>query len=136
MKNLFLLALIACGSATLAAAELDKDGVELFRKKILPVFEQHCFECHSAKAEELKGGLRLDTREGLAKGGDTGPAVKPGDVEDSLLLRAMRYKEDDLKMPPKGRLPDKVLEDFERWVKLGAPDSREDVKGKRNANLR
>ena len=124
---MFCVALLGGSHATFPAAP-DKEGIELFRKKILPVLEQHCYECHSAKADDLKGNLRLDTREGMLKGGDNGPAVKPGDVEDSFLFKAMSYKEDDYKMPPKGKLPDEVLKDFERWIKIGAPDPREDEK--------
>src|SRR5690606_13046009 len=67
---------------------------------------------------ELKGGLRLDHRQGVYQGGDSGPAVKPGDVEGSLLLQAIRYE--SLEMPPKGKLPDAVIQDFERWIRRGA----------------
>ncbi|MFO0819667.1 MAG: c-type cytochrome domain-containing protein [Pirellulales bacterium] len=106
---------------------LDKDKEEslaLFRKKIEPALKQHCFECHSKDAEEVKGELLLDSREGLRRGGPNGPAVVPGDVEASFLIRSIRYKEDDYKMPPRGRLDDDVIRDFEAWVKSGAEDGR------------
>lgn len=97
---------------------------KLFREEILPALKQHCYECHSAKSDDVKGNLRVDTREGLRKGGDNGPAVVPGDVEKSFMLKAMSYREDDYKMPPRGKLDDELLEAFQRWVKLGAVDDR------------
>lgn len=116
----------AAPRATMALTEekVDEIGKKLFREKILPALKDHCFECHSAKSEDLKGNLRLDTREGLRKGGDNGPAVTPGDPDKSFLLRTMSYREDDYKMPPRGKLDDELLADFQRWVKLGAPDDR------------
>lgn len=116
----------AAPPASVAQAEekVDDVGKKLFREKILPALKDHCFECHSAKSDDLKGNLRLDTREGLRKGGDNGPAVAPGDPDKSFLLRAMSYREDDYKMPPRGKLDDELLADFQRWVKLGAPDDR------------
>ncbi len=83
-----------------------------------------CAKCHSSTAEKVKGGLRVDSREGLRKGGDTAPAVVPGNVEQSLLITAIRYHDESLRMPPKARLPDAVVADFEEWVKMGAPDPR------------
>lgn len=113
--------------ASLAAADDASDEAaakKLFRERILPALKQHCYECHSAKADEVKGHLRVDTREGLRKGGDNGPAVVPGDVGESFLLKTISYREDDYKMPPRGKLDEALLEDFERWVKWGAPDDR------------
>lgn len=102
----------------------DPIAKKLFRERILPALKDHCYECHSAKSDELKGNLRVDTRDGLRKGGDNGPAVVPGEVDKSFLLKAMSYREDDYKMPPRGKLDDDLLEDFQRWIKLGAPDDR------------
>src|SRR5262249_21339099 len=68
----------------------DAEGIELFEKKIRPVLVERCYECHSSKAKELEGSLSLETRDGLRKGGDQGPAIVPGDVEKSLLIRAIR----------------------------------------------
>src|SRR5262245_26411328 len=102
-------------------------GIEFFETKIRPVLATHCYECHSAdaqKAKKLKGGLLLDTRAGVLKGGDSGPALVPNNIKDSLLLKALR-NEDGLKMPPRGKLPDQVVADFEAWVKMGAPDPRD-----------
>src|SRR5437762_11436928 len=103
-------------SAVLASsAQFKSEDYDFFEKKIRPVLVEHCYKCHSASAEKVKGGLLLDTREGLRKGGDTGPAVVPGDPGKSLLVRAVRYKDEAMKMPPKQKLPDAVVADFEQW---------------------
>lgn len=107
-----------------AAAE----DVSFFESKIRPVLVERCYQCHSAKAEKVKGALLLDTREGVRKGGENGPAVVPGDLDKSLLIQAIRYTDPDRSMPPKakgGQLPSHVIADFERWVKSGAADPRE-----------
>jgi hypothetical protein len=96
--------------------------VELFESKIRPVLVKHCYSCHSAGAKDLKGGLLLDHRDGLRKGGESGPAVVPGKVEESLLVDALKY--DGFEMPPKGKLPDSVIADFETWIRNGAADPR------------
>lgn len=102
----------------------DEDaGLDFFESKIRPVLVESCYSCHSAGAESIKGGLRLDTREGLRKGGDIGPAVVPGEPAESLILDALRY--DLVEMPPSGKLPDRVIADFETWITMGAPDPRE-----------
>jgi len=108
------------------AAQPDPDGIEFFEKRIRPVLADHCYKCHSAESEKVKGGLLLDTRDALLKGGDTGPAITPGDPEKSLLIKAVRYTDKDLQMPPKDKkLSDEQIADFEAWVKIGAPDPRE-----------
>ncbi|HUG66340.1 MAG TPA: DUF1553 domain-containing protein [Pirellulaceae bacterium] len=115
-------------SATLGAAEPDQTGLDFFEKKIRPVFVDKCYECHSEAAKnagKLKGGLVLDSREGLHAGGDTGPALTPGKIEDSLLIDAIRFGEDTYQMPPDGKLPADVIADFEKWVAMGAPDPRD-----------
>lgn len=114
---------IPAGEAT-ADAAITPEQEQFFETKIRPVLATHCNECHSDKAEKLKGGLRLDTREGLRQGGDTGPVIVPGQPEKSSLLRAVRYRDEDLQMPPVGKLPDEVIADLEAWIKMGAPDPR------------
>lgn len=107
-------------------AKLDQAGIDFFEKKIRPVLTEHCASCHSADAEKnkkLKGNLFLDTRDGLLKGGDSGAAIVPGKPADSLLLKTLHYA-DELKMPPKAKLPDAVVKDFEKWIAMGAPDPR------------
>ena len=95
-----------------------------FEAKIRPVLATQCGKCHASTAEKLRGGLRLDSREGLRHGGDSGPAIVPGNPDESLLIRAIRYRDEELRMPPKAKLPDAVIADFEAWVKMGAPDPR------------
>jgi cytochrome c553 len=112
-------------TGTLTAATDTAEGVQFFEKRIRPVLVQKCYECHAADAKKIKGGLLLDTRKGIRQGGDTGPAVVPGDVAQSLLLPAMRHEDKDLAMPPKERLSDEVVADFEKWIAMGAPDPRE-----------
>lgn len=100
------------------------EHVEFFEKRIRPMLVEHCYECHSATAKKIKGGLVLDSRAGVVKGGDTGPAVAPRDPAASLLIQAIRHQTEDVAMPPKKKLPPQVIADFEEWVKLGAPDPR------------
>jgi hypothetical protein len=99
------------------------EQIEFFERKIRPVLVERCYKCHSGSAKEIKGGLRLDTREAMRAGGETGPAITAGDPDESLLLAAIRY--DGLEMPPDGRLPDVVVRDFETWIRSGAADPRD-----------
>jgi hypothetical protein len=122
LRRLLLLAGVLLAAPLAVAAD---PGVEFFEKKVRPVLVEHCYACHSQQAGKNKGGLRLDTREALRKGGDTGPAVLPGQPERSLLLKAVRWTDAALKMPPKGKLPDAVAADLEAWVRMGAPDPRD-----------
>jgi len=122
--------LLTLGASTLRAVDLPAapDGVEFFEQKIRPVLVDTCYQCHgpeAADAGKLKGGLRLDSREALLKGGESGkPAVVPGNAEGSLLIRALRHTDPDLAMPPKKKLGDRQIADFVTWVNLGAPDPR------------
>ena len=101
------------------------EDFEFFEKNIRPVLVDNCYKCHSATSEKVKGGLLLDSKEGSLKGGDTGPAIVPGDLEKSLLIKAVRYTDKDLQMPPKDKkLPDAQIADLVAWVKMGAPDPR------------
>ena len=116
-----LIALAFAATRTAVSAEPDP-GLEFFEKRIRPVLVEHCYKCHSVDKKK-QGGLLLDSRAGARKGGDSGPAVVPSKPEESLLLGAMRYE--DFEMPPKGKLPANVIRDFERWIRIGAPDSRD-----------
>ncbi len=109
-------------AAPLPAADA---GIEFFEKKIRPVLVDTCYKCHSAQSEKVKGGLLLDTRAGLLKGGDSGPAIVPGDPDKSLLIKSIRYTDENLQMPPKNKkLTAEQIGAFEQWVKMGAPDPR------------
>ncbi len=105
----------------------DPDGADFFESKVRPVLVEHCYKCHSAQSKPIKGGLRLDSLDAMRKGGDMGPAVVPGDVDASLLVQAVRYQDEALRMPPKGKLPDATVASIEHWVKGGAavPQSAE-----------
>jgi cephalosporin-C deacetylase-like acetyl esterase len=105
-----------------------------FEKKIRPVLVAQCYQCHSTDAKEIKGGLALDSREGIRKGGDSGPAVVPGDVSASLLIAAIRH-EDGLAMPPKSKLTDEQIADFVKWIEAGAIDPRESRPGRKTAGV-
>jgi hypothetical protein len=106
-------------------AKPDREGLEFFEKRIRPVLVEHCYDCHSGTAK-IKGGLRLDSRDGWSKGGDSGIPIVPGKPDESLLIEAVR-SDGDLKMPPKGRLPQSIIDDFESWIKMGAPDPRQNA---------
>jgi mono/diheme cytochrome c family protein len=117
---------LGSSAATPAAApQLTATQTQFFENKIRPILSQNCYKCHSAEATKVKGGLLLDTRDGVLKGGDSGPVVLPGDPEKSLLIKAVRYTDPDLQMPPKGeKLSDAQIADLVTWVKMGAPDPR------------
>ncbi|MCA9137345.1 MAG: PSD1 domain-containing protein [Planctomycetales bacterium] len=101
----------------------DTEQVAFFESKIRPVLIEHCYECHSATSKEPEGGLLLDTREGIRRGGETGHAVVPGELADSLIMNALRH--DSIEMPPDEKLPDHVIADFEKWIQMGAIDPRD-----------
>lgn len=110
--------------ATFASANNDDSkGIEFFETRIRPVLAKHCYQCHAEGAEEIQGGLRLDTRAGLRQGGETGPPIASGEPQASLLISALQYEE--LEMPPGGQLPKVVIADFRRWIEIGAPDPRD-----------
>jgi hypothetical protein len=109
------------------AASPSPEQIEFFEKKIRPVLVESCYKCHSAESGKDKGGLLVDSRDALLKGGDSGPALVPGKPDDSLFIKAIRYTDKELQMPPSkdgGKLAPEVIADFEAWVKMGAPDPR------------
>ena len=111
-------------------AGFSREGLAFFEQKIRPVLLAQCYQCHSAQAKTPAGGLRLDTRDGMRRGGASGqPAIVPGAPEQSLLLRAIRHIDPKLQMPMGERLPEHVIRDFEMWIKMGAPDPREAAAG-------
>jgi len=112
-------------------------GDDFFESKVRPVLAEHCYKCHSAEARALKGGLRLDSLDGMRKGGDSGPAVVPGDLEMSLLVKAVKYDDELLRMPPKGKLSASSIATLAEWVKEGAvgPHAAETSLGKKSAGV-
>jgi hypothetical protein len=118
--------LVGHGSFAEVPAESSPEEVAFFEARIRPVLVERCAECHgqeAAQAGELKGGLRVDTRQGLRIGGDSGPAIIPGKPDESLLLGALRHE--SYEMPPDGKLPEQVIADFARWIAHGAADPRD-----------
>ena len=122
-----ILALSLCAASFAVAADAvqpTKEGLEFFEKNVRPILSDRCYECHSATKNSSKGGLILDSHDGAYKGGDEGPAVIPGNLEKSLLIKAVRYTDPEFSMPPKktgGKLPDDKIAILEEWVKMGAP---------------
>jgi mono/diheme cytochrome c family protein len=107
------------------AAAPTRAQAEFFETRVRPVLADRCYKCHSTQAEKVRGGLLLDSREALLKGGDSGPALITGNPDQSLIIKAIRYTDADLQMPPKGeKLSDQQIADLETWVKMGAPDPR------------
>jgi hypothetical protein len=104
------------------APRLSKEGIDFFEKKIRPVLIHNCYKCHAGDPQKAKGHFVLDTRDGLLKGGESGEVIEPRHPEKSLLVEAIKYE--GLEMPPEGQLPDDVIEDFEKWIEMGAPDPR------------
>ena len=115
-----LLSAVASGHA--ATAKPTAADLAFYEQTVKPILAGACFECHSHEAKKFKGGLALDSAAAIHKGGDTGPAIVPGDTEKSLLIKAVRYTDADLQMPPKNKkLGSDQIAALEKWVKLGAP---------------
>lgn len=102
----------------------DAGKIAYFEKTIRPLLINRCYDCHSVESGKHKGGLLLDSRDAVLKGGDSGPALIAGNPEKSRLIESIRYHNEDLQMPPKGALPSAEVKALEEWIKLGAPDPR------------
>ncbi len=122
---------VAEGAEVRVAPVPDAAGLEFFEQHIRPLLVARCYQCHSSDAKELEGSLRLDSRQGWSAGGDSGPAIIPGDPDKSLIMRAVRYASSDLQMPPKSKLPAGEIELLAKWISLGAPDPRDAAAAKR-----
>ncbi|MEE2990987.1 MAG: PSD1 and planctomycete cytochrome C domain-containing protein [Planctomycetota bacterium] len=103
------------------AATFRQAEVDFFESSIRPLLVKHCYKCHSEKSNPLKGNFRLDDRQHLIAGGDSGSAVVPGEPDASLLWHALEYADEDLQMPPDGKLPDREREAIRTWIELGLP---------------
>ena len=124
LTSLAICALFPCAWAQAPAPEKPTaQGIEFFEAKIRPVLAKNCYPCHSGQTKVAQGGLFLDSRNGMRTGGTSGPALTPGKPEESLFIHAVRYE--SRKMPPSGKLPDSVIADLEKWVRIGAPDPRD-----------
>lgn len=124
--SVLLLGSLLLSAATPSAKALTPDEVSFFESSVRPLLDSKCYNCHSARAERVKGGLLLDTKEGALKGGNNGPVIVPGKPDESQMIIAVRYEDEDLQMPPKGKkLSNKEIAILEKWVQMGAPDPRE-----------
>ena len=120
-----VLVLVACLAAatSLLAEEVSDEDREFFESRIRSVLAERCYLCHGAGPAKIRGGLVLVDAEGLRAGGDSGAVIVPGAPQERLLVEALHYKR-LTQMPPDGRLPDRVIADFELWIERGAPDPR------------
>jgi hypothetical protein len=126
-SSVFAFLLLFLSSTTLKGAESEKDGaLKFFENKVRPVLAEHCYSCHGEKKQ--KSGLRLDNLAYAIEGGEAGPAVVPGDVMASHLIKAVTYEDADLQMPPDGKLDDLQIADLKKWIELGAPWPEKEVK--------
>ncbi|MBR90512.1 MAG: hypothetical protein CMO66_04465 [Verrucomicrobiales bacterium] len=118
-----LLAVAALAALQMPAAEkITKEQAEFFESKIRAIFVDNCYECHSADSR-AKADLYLDSKAGMVAGGDSGPALKPGDPDGSLFIKRVKSAVDP--MPPSGQpLTEGQIADLEAWVRMGAPDPR------------
>ena len=122
-----LVSVLRAADTPAPAQNVSPADLQFFESKIRPIFADNCYKCHSRDADKIKGGLMLDTREAWLHGGNTGPAIEPGQPDKSLLIQAVRYQDEDLKMPPEkagGKLSDAQIADLTEWIRRGAPDPR------------
>ena len=106
------------------APVLTADELKFFESKIRPILIANCYGCHSVSGGKSKGGLRLDTRDAMLRGGKSGPTIVAGDLDSSLLIRAVRYDDPETSMPPDGALKADEIKLLEQWISMGAPDPR------------
>lgn len=128
------LALLLPASLSMAE-ELSQAQLTFFETKIRPIFSKSCYRCHSLADGKSKGFLTLDTKSGWQQGGESGPAIMPGDPQKSLIIKAVCYEDPDMEMPPVskgGKLPAEQIADLVAWVKMGAPDPRTTIVPKRD----
>ena len=116
-----------------AQEKLSDEQINFFETKIRPVLVSKCYGCHSNKVGQLRGGLALDTQDATLAGGDSGPAIVPHELDESLLWEAINY--DGYAMPPEEQLPADVIEDFRKWIEMGAPDPRVTVAAQINSKI-
>src|SRR5881628_3634300 len=115
--------LFAAAGADTGSTSFSPLQIEFYEKQVQPILTENCYKCHSHQADKIKGEFVLDSREGLLKGGETGPAIVAGEPEKSLLIKAVRQVDEDLQMPPKKKLSDEQIATLSKWIKIGAPYS-------------
>ena len=117
MLRLILTIILSLSACTALSQE---NGIQFFEKNIRPVLNTQCYSCHSSTSKDVKGGLSLDTRQGILNGGDSGPSVVPGKIDESLLLDYIESGD----MPPDNPLSEDIVNNFRQWIKMGMPDPR------------
>ncbi|MCA9121694.1 MAG: PSD1 domain-containing protein [Planctomycetaceae bacterium] len=127
MNRCFAISVAITLTCLVAHAVEDTEGANFFERRVRPILAEHCYECHSEEAGEQQGGLLLDRQAGWLKGGDTGKAVLPNEPDASLLIRAVRYEDEELQMPPEEQLDAAQVRILEQWVTRGAPGPRQDL---------
>ncbi|WP_395742939.1 PSD1 and planctomycete cytochrome C domain-containing protein [Prosthecobacter sp.] len=127
LSSIALVLALALLSRSATAASAEDARIAFFEKNIRPILIKRCYECHSVEAGKSKGGLLIDSRDAILKGGDSGPALVAGNPDKSHIIESVRYQNQDLQMPPKGAMPAAEVKALEEWVKMGAPDPREAV---------
>ena len=120
---LWLILVAAVSDPPVMAQPPDSQQAEHFEKHIRPLLVRHCYECHSGGSNEVKGGLRLDFKDALLKGGDSGPAIVPGNASESLLIAAVKHE--GLEMPPGKKLAESEVRELSNWIAQGAYDPRD-----------
>ena len=103
-----------------ASTSFSSDAINFFEKKIRPLLAERCYECHSKNSGTIEAGLRLDSRNAMLSGGETGPAIVPGEPDQSLLIESIHYG-GTYEMPPDSKLPAEEIKLLNEWVKMGAP---------------
>ncbi|MEZ6089171.1 MAG: DUF1549 domain-containing protein [Pirellulaceae bacterium] len=126
-RSLFFLAFFCLTSGAFAAdpslqSAIDPADEIFFENHVRPLLIAHCLECHGDDRDDIRGGLDLSSQQGIAMGGDSGSVVEADDIENSLLLKSVRYE--DLEMPPQGKLTDAEIDILHQWVRRGLPDPR------------
>ena len=125
MRMRFPLLATAFSAAAMAAVptvELTPEQTAFFETRIRPILSEACYKCHSLEQGKSKGGLTMDTREGLLKGGEDGAVIQPGEPDKSALITAVTYLDPDLQMPPKGeKLKSDQIAALVAWVKWVRP---------------
>lgn len=101
---------------------LSPEAISFFESKIRPVLIEHCYRCHSSDGQAIRGGLSLDHRDAILAGGESGPAIVPHNLDESVLWDAINHR--GMRMPPNAKLPPNIIEDFKIWIEMGAPDPR------------
>lgn len=123
--SIFLVA--SAWSTSVNAVEDDNQGTAFFERQVRPILVKHCYGCHSEESKTREGGLLLDRESGWLTGGDSGAAVVPNDAAASLLVKAALYEDEDLQMPPDGKLPDNEIKILQRWIQTGAAGPKTDI---------